>query len=326
MKWIIKITIIACIACYTQNLLCQNKKYKRNKGTSKREIRKRQQKAFEKEKDMNAFNPLQPMGIRENDARDDLLWHHESANTVYPGAGNISLISPSRYGLKQGLELSTNLLINYWVPNLTLKKRWANQQWYIASKHGLYSASSGIKWAQKNNHSSIIDSTTKVPLVISIKNELIISRYIASNNTCSKEQPYIILTAGIGVDFGIRGSKTELAEMKEHFLSNRSPALTGNGALGYAKIRADWQINSMMTLGGGLKYFRGDFTGNHAFEQATKLQTFIISGLSVNVGYILSIAQYNTPNSFGIFPLIDINLYFGKRQSRQKGLWGSKMF
>lgn len=326
MRPTLKIAFLICVLIYAQASFAQNKKYKRNKGTSKREIRKRQQKAFEQDKDMNAFNPLQPMGARQNDARDDILWHSESANTVYPGTGNISVTSPSRYGLKTGLELLSTLPLNYWVPNLTLKKRWANNKWFISSKHGIYSATPGLYWAQKRNYPSIIDSTAKIPIVISFKNELLFSRYISKENRCSREQPFVILTAGLGVDFGVPIGESGLTEMDEHLLTNRSPALTGRGAVGYAKIRADWQINGMITFGGGLKYFYGNFTGNHAFEQTSELQTFIIPGLSFNIGYVLSIAQYDTPGNISIFPLLDISWYFGRRQSRQKGLWGNKMF
>nr|WP_321407044.1 hypothetical protein [uncultured Carboxylicivirga sp.] len=326
MKLILNIAVLFCILSFAQGINAQNKKRKLNKGTSKREIRKRQEKAFEQDKDMNAFNPMQPMGARQNDARDDILWHSESANTVYPKAGNISLISPSRYGIKPGLEVSSNVFMNYWVPNLTLKKRWANNNWYVATKHGLYSATPGINFAQKNNFTSIVDSAVQIPFVLSVKNELIVSKYISSDNRCSNDQPFVILSAGIGVDVGISFGESGLTEMREHFLTNRSPSLTGKGAIGYAKVRADWEISNMLMLGGQLKYFRGNFTGNQAFEQSTELQTFITPTLSFNIGYILSIANYNTPNKLSVLPLIDINWYFGKKQSRQKGLWGTKMF
>ncbi len=325
MRPVLKISLLICILTFAMSAHGQ-KKYKKNKGTSKREIRKRQQKAYEQDKNTNAFNPIQPRGARQNDARDDLLWHHETANTVYPGAGNISITSPSRYSYKQGVELSSVLPLNYWVPNIAIKKRWANGAWHVASKHGLYSATPGFHWAKKRDFNSIVDSTAQIPFVLSMKNELIFSRYISKDNRCSREQPFVILTAGIGFDFGYAFGDSGLKEIEEHLLTNRSPALTGTGGTAFAKVRADWQINSQLMLGGGLKYFYGNFTGNHAFEQTTELQTFILSNLSLSIGYVLSYGKYNTPGSTVIYPLIDINWFFGKRQSRQKGLWGTKMF
>nr|WP_319400489.1 hypothetical protein [uncultured Carboxylicivirga sp.] len=323
MKTVFKLVLLIVVFVITTNAVSQNKS---NKRTSKREIRKRQQKAYEQSRDMNAFNPMQPMGAKQNDARDDILWHSESANTVYSKAGNISVASPSRYGLKEGLEISSTLPLNYLVPNLTLKKRWMNNKWYIASKHGLYSATPGLKWAQKKKYTSVVDSSANIPLVLSMKNEFIVSRYISTDNRCSNDQPFVILTAGIGFDFGVPIGSSDLTEIRQHFGVNRSPALTGDGIVGNAKIRADWQINNMLILGGDLKYFRGDFTGNHAFEQSTQLQTFVIPMWSISFGYIVSFADYNLDSKWAIIPFLDLNWYFGKKKGRERGLWDRKMF
>lgn len=326
MKLIIQSLLILFILMISASVSAQSKKkYKGNKRTSKREIRKRQQKAYDQDQ-TNAFNPIQPRGARQNDARDDLLWHSESANTVYHRAGNLSLVSPSRYGIKPGLELSTNLFLNYWVPNITLKKRWANNKWYIASKHGFYSATPGFHWAKDRDYNSIVDSTASIPFVLSMKNELIFSRLFARDNTCSREQPYLILSAGVGIDYGYAFGESGLSEIDEHVLTPRSPALTGKGGTIYSKIRADWQINNQLMLGAGLRYFYGEFTGQHAFEQSTELQTFLLSNISISIGYLLSYGHYNTPSSVGIIPLFDLTWHFGRKQGRQKGLFKEKMY
>ena len=171
----------------------KKKKFKGNKGTSKREMRKRQEEANKRNPNANAFNPLKSMGARQNDARDDLLWHSESANTVYDKAGNISLTSPSRYGIKPGLEISSVLPLNYWVPNLFIKKRWLNTKWYISTRHGLYSGTPGFKWAQKKEYESIADTSWNIPFILTASNEIMVSRFISRNNTCSREQPYVII-------------------------------------------------------------------------------------------------------------------------------------
>ncbi|MBK3519773.1 hypothetical protein [Carboxylicivirga marina] len=301
-----------------------NKKFKRNKGTSKREIKKRQQQAFEQD-DMNAFNPKQPMGARRNDNRDDLLWHGETANTVYDGATNISLVNPSRYGLKPGLELSSVILLNYWMPNVYLKKRWRNNKWYVSSKHGLYSATPGLNWANKKNYSSIVDNAEDIPFILSIKNEILVSRLILNNERCGRDKPYIILTGGLGIDFGVPFGDSDLKEMEGHFLANRSPALTGSGYSAYVKARADWQMTPLLMLGGSFKYFRGDFSGNSALEHHVELQTLVLPQFSFSVGYLLSIANYTDTNGTALLPFFDLTYFFGKRQGRQKGLFGKGM-
>ncbi len=338
MSDILKIFMLVFLVATVQESFAQNKKRKLNKGNSKREIKKRQEDANKKDvEEGNTFNELMPMGSRVNDSRDDLLWHYESANTVYPGAGNISLTSPSRYGLKKGLELSSTIPLNFWVPNITLKKRWANDKWYIASKHGLYSGTPGLKWGLKNGYSSVSDYISRdqnnsditneerakeIPFILAMKNEIIFSKIISKSSSCSREKPYIILSTGIGVDYGYAFGDSTISEINEHFLANRSPALTGNGYLAYAKVRADWQINEMFMLGGGLKYFYGEFTGRNALEHNADLQVFVLPKLSISVGYMLSIANYDTPKHIAIFPFADLTYYFGRKQGRERGLWG----
>jgi len=316
--------IIGLVFLSAESVAQSSKKFKGKKRTSKREIRKRQQDAFERE-EKNAFNPKQPMGSRQNDSRDDLLWHHETANTVYDGAANISLVSPSRYGLKPGLELSSVIPLNYWVPNLFIKKRWQNEKWYVSSKHGFYSATPGLKWANSNGYTSVVDQAEQIPFILSMKNEFLLSRLIMDVDRCGRDKPYIIFTGGIGVDFGVPFDDSDLKEMEGHLLANRSPAIIGSGYTAYAKGRVDWQVNHLMMLGGGLKYFYGEFSGRDALEHNLELQMLVLPRLSLSVGYVFSYANYVDTKKTAIFPFLDLTLYLGKRQVRQKGLFGKKM-
>ncbi len=326
MRKFLYIILLVFFCLLSANSFSQNnKRFKGKKKTSKREIRKRQQEANDKD-NTNAFNPRQPMGARQNDSRDDLLWHSETANTIYDKAANISLVNPSRYGLKPGLELSSVLLLNYWMPNVYLKKRWRNDTWYVSSKHGLYSATPGLHWFNNKNYSSVVDNAEAIPFILSMKNELTVSRLLLSDAGCGRDKPYIILSGGIGVDFGVPFGDSDLTEMKGHFLANRSPALTGQGYSAYLKLRADWQMTPMLMLGGGFKYFRGNFSGNSALEHQADLQTLVLPNLSFSIGYALSFANYTDTNSMAILPFFDVTFYMGKRQGRQKGLFGSKMF
>jgi hypothetical protein len=303
-----------------------NKRYKPRKRTSKREIRKRQQEAAEKNKTTNAFNPLQTMGAAESEARDDLIWHAEAANTVYDRAGNVSITSPSRYGLNSNLELSSVLGTAYWVPNLMLKRKWLDSKWVISTRHGIYSATPGLYWAQKSGFPDIIDSTANIPIVASVKNEFLISRRFDRDLRCIQKQPYIILTLSAGIDFGVPFGESDLREMKHHFLTNRSPALTGLGSYGYAKLRGDWKAYSYLFIGTSVKAFAGNFTGRWSMEHVTDIQTFILPTLSATIGYALSYGQYNLSSNFKLLPFFDLTWYFGRKESRQKGLFKKGMF
>ena len=302
------------------------KKPKLNKRTSKREIKKRQKEAREKNKDTNAFNPLQPMGAKENMERDDIFWGSETANTVYIRAGNISVLTPSRYGIKQDLELSTVLGYDFWVPNLMIKKRWRNKRLKIASRHGVYSTTPGFHWAQNNGFYDYVDSLAEIPVVISLRNEVFVSYAFYRDVHCIQQQPFIILTLDLGADAGMPVGSSSLKEFQKHFLTNRSPALTGQGVTGFAKLRVDGKIYDYLYLSTSMNFYFGKFTGSFGFENHTSVQTFITRNFSVSLGFYVSLANYGFSPESEILPFFDLSLYFGQKESRQKGLFSKKMF
>ncbi len=302
------------------------KKPRLNKKTSKREIRKRQADARKKDKETNAFNPLQGMGSTESLNRDDIFWNSETANTVYVKAGNISLLTPSRYGIRQDLELETVLGLDYWMPNILVKKRWKNGRLKIASRHGLYSGTPGFYWAQNHGYYEYVDSLARIPVVISMRNEVFFSYAFYHDVGCIQRQPYIILTFNAGADFGVPIGESSLNELQKHFLTNRSPALTGQGVTGFGKVRVDTKFYDYLYFFSSMNFFFGGFTGGFAFENQTAIQTFVTKNFSVSAGLYLSLANYGTDSKAGILPFFDLSWYFGQKESRQKGLFNKRMF
>lgn len=319
---ILILLLVASMPVFSQT----GKKPKLNKRTSKKEIKRRQQEARKKNKDSNAFNPLQPMGSKENLERDDIFWGSETANTVYIRAGNISLLTPSRYGIKQDLEISTVLGYDFWVPNVMIKKRWRNERLKIASRHGLYSGTPGFHWTQNHDFSDYVDSLAEIPVVISMRNEVFFSYTFNQDVHCIQEQPYIILTLDLGIDAGVPIGESTLKEFEKHFLTNRSPALMGQGVTGFAKARIDSKIYDYLYFSSSMNFYFGTFTGNFAFENHTAVQTFIIRNFSVSLGFYVSFADYGLDSKAAILPFFDLSWYFGQKESRQKGLFNKQMF
>jgi len=139
---------------------------------------------------------------------------------------------------------------------------------------------------------------------------------------CIQKQPFIILTLNGGADFGIPFGESTMTELKHNFLTNRSPALTGQGVTGYVKARADWKAYDYLYLVTSFNFFFGNFTGNWAFENRTEMQTFITQSFSLSVGFLFSAGQYEIPSksNVAILPFFDLSWYFGQKESRQKGI------
>lgn len=312
--------VVVCLML-TGTAFAQSGSGLKGKRSSKREIQKRQQEADQKEAEQTPFAPSEQSGRETAQVRDDLLWPAESGNTVYQHAGNLSVMAPARYGILDGLEAESYLGLARWVPNLFVKKRWRQGRWYVASRHGIYSATPGYRYYQSEGNTVYAQPDDAIPMILSTKNQLIVSRVYRDYLGCRGRQPYLIISGGIGVDFGVPLGENDLRETNKHFLANRSIALTGNDYLAHLFVRADYQYSPAWVFSGSLKYFRGNFTGHNAFEQHLAAEGFVSDNLSFTFGIQFSEAAYNTPNRIGIAPMLDICWYLGTKKARDMGLY-----
>ena len=279
------------------------------------DLKKRQRAAGED----NPFEDIK--SSRPNNSRDDYIWSAETAYTSLKKTGNISITSPSRYGLGNNFELSTMLPENYLAPNLILKKSYPLKKIILAHRHALYSPTPGLNWAQKKDFNKIVEPNVNVPFILALRNEFIASYPLGGDTECDKGPPFLILTGGLALDYGYSFDKDNLKHINEHIFGSRSPALTGQGAYLTARLRVDARLTDNMLIGGDVKFFYGDFVNNNfALEQHTGLQFFLLKNLTFSIGYLFSYGHFGEAN-FKILPFADLTFYFGKKKSRAVGLF-----
>ena len=289
---------------------------------AQRDLEKRQRGAGQG----NYFNPLQAEGQRASEARSDFIWPAQSAYLSTKEAGNIGLTTPSRLGLNPKTELQSTLGLLRWVPNLFIKRRIHAESWLWASRHGLYSTTPGLEWAKKRGFRGLVDSTAAVPGLLTISNEVLLSKYFIDRAACVTQDPYLVLSAGFRIDYGLVLSKDPALEARAlHFWGSRTNALLGKGWQTEITLRADARIRSRLYLSGSLKYLNGPGHPGAAWEQSTLLQYFFAPRLSVSPGYALSYAAF-AKTSLKILPFIDLHFYFGKKARRPSGLFAEPMF
>lgn len=261
--------------------------------------------------------------------RDDQIWSSEAANVVYKKAGNISILSDSRFGMSDRWEISSNLGTDYWVPNLTMKRlfRVKNKIHYWSFKIKLSTGISGYNFAQKHKYDKIISQDDKIPYVLAGYNELIYSHAFRNDPNCAKDNIWLILTGSLTVDIGLNLKDGTVGQAGYHFLANRSAVLNDWGAYFRAKVWADWLVNSWLVARGGIKYFIGTFNKHHAVELQAEAEAFITSKFSCKLGGLFSVANYTTTkHKTEIYPLVDISYYFGKRKNdRDNKLFDANM-
>lgn len=292
---------------------------KRNKGTSKREIRKRQESANKKSQ-YNKFNELQPMGHKSSQARIDFIWSYETANTVPLYAGDISLITPSRFSLRRGVEFGGSFAALPVVPNFYIKKKWKEGKLYVASRHQLYSYSPMLYWAQEMEYSSIFPLQADLPVTVAVKNEVIFSKPFLKDLKCgSVKQAYIIITGALAYDYGIPIEKTDFDLMQRKILRQRSGAILGEGGFITARLQGDFYIRQNLFATVAVRGLFASSTVGNSVEQNSLLRYNLTPRFSLSCGYWLSFGKgTETP----IMPIIDLTYHFGNKQGRQKGLFG----
>jgi len=293
---------------------------KLNKGTSKREIRKRQEEA-DKKSSYNKFNKLQPMGKKATLVRNDFLWSYSTANVVPDKGGDISLLFPSRISLGRSDEIGGSIGTMLFVPNLYYKKRWHNNKFMIASKHQLYSYTPLLYLFDRTN-SNAIQNANSIPNTIALKNELIFSMpFLKEINCGATKEPYLIISAAIAIDFGIRVNQADSISLDNKFLTPRSGAVVGNNIFGTVRLQADYMIYNNLFLSAGIRGILSDNTYSNAIEHNAHVKYSLSPKVSVSAGYWLTL---NTGGGTPILPIIDISYHFGLREGRSKGLFSKK--
>ncbi len=293
-----------------------------NKGTSKREIRKRQDEADEKSS-YNKFNKLQPMGKKTTKQRNDYLWSEGTANVVPHKGGDIAVVESSRYSPAKGSEIGASLGSMYWVPNLYYKKLWRSDTYYVASKHQLLSYAPMLHYASDRG-SELLNNYDTIPNVLSLRNELIVSRPFLKQLSCGgAKQPYLVITLGLGVSFGYRFNNANVDSLviKNKFLESRGGLVLGNNGYASIRLQGDYLITTSLYATLALRGLLSDHKYSNAFETNASVQYHFAPKFSVSGGMFM---HYSSRKGFAILPLVDLKYHFGMRDSREEGLFSKK--
>lgn len=268
---------------------------------------------------------LDAVTTRELIARDDLLYHSETAYTTYRGAGNVSLISESRVALSNKTELSTRLVADVAAPILLLKQLWytdSRHKWYISSKFNAQTAYPGYKIAQRQGYKWIADTSEVIPFVSEFGHEFLLTYAKRGDLNCTKGDAYLLFTFGIGTYFGVNFNTPNLKQPRYHFLANRSTTMIDDGFLFRFKVWCDGIINNWLVLHGGVFLYSGTFTRPFAAEIHGEAEAFLLRTLSFKLGFVSSFANYaNIEERAYILPMADISIYFGKKRNRDHSLF-----
>lgn len=246
-----------------------------------------------------------------------------TAHVVIRRSGDIALTSFSRYGLYPGWELNAQLLAEPFTPNIFIKKQWYKKGfWMAATRHGLMYQTPALNFAQKNFDSYLPDSID-VGHYLTMKNEILISRLFFDDCNCEDNDPYLILTANVGLETRLLDGGSELDSMDMRVLNHRAGAIKAGSMLSVGL-----QANGSLPLGlhfmiSGSYYSSKD--GN-AIESAGRLRMYPLQ--NVSLGFGVNYVRQNLENFSDsyLLPAADIIISFGKIQGPRSGISRNKTY
>ena len=264
----------------------------------------------------------------ENYKRAERMWHVESAWTMPRHAGNASLLSASRFGLTERIELSTYAVEDIFRPTLYAKVHWKTfkKRYFLSSRFNIANAYSGMKIFQKKEVDRIIAQNVDIPLVFEVGHELLFTKAWYSDPNCTDGTVYMAMTGGIGVygGFCVNGVD-DLDQIRFHFLANRGETLTGNGFRLRFKYWIDGRITANLYVHGGVSYHVGSFLHHHALElqgEAEYIFRLFYHHWGAKLGFLTSFANYTKIDKHAaIWPIVDLSFYFGNPRHKSSDLF-----
>ena len=256
----------------------------------------------------------------------DKIWTTGTAITLSPKNYSFGIFQPLRYGLKNNLEVFTYPLAFPAIPNVGVKKMWykTKNDWYFGSRHAIHYPSLFLKVSSGEGIGRVMPPDAKVPQIISLTNELLVSTWLIKETSCTPPNLLLTLKAGAknGLKFGESNFPTidypgiyyqTIPYQKKHFLWYLGADLDGNltESVNFC-IDLDW-----IAVNWNVEDFAIEHKGMLLIPFA-KRTTFI-------VGYKISYGTYPFGNKFMIMPLIDLQWNIQPKRKIEKGLFDPQM-
>lgn len=244
------------------------------------------------------------------------IWTVGSARTVPKKEAEFGILHPLRYGISDKTELSTSpLLLLGFSPNISVKHRWIEGNFWIASKHSfnnpslLLEALSDIGYLKDTLDQPLIDDT---PFIYSLWNEGIATYRYAEEH---------VVSGHLGFRIAFK-SGDSIPVIEKPFLFQRS-SIYHRKVLWYLGFDFDGNIYESINYSAGIDFLSvGAGIDNWAVEHNLKLIWNKSVKFAALIGYSMSYGSYPSGNDFGIVPMIDLIWKINKQKRRPaRGLW-----
>jgi hypothetical protein len=254
------------------------------------------------------------------------LWRVGTAYTLPKYWFSGGIFQPLQYGLTKKTELSTYLLGNIYIPNLSLKHRWyvTPNNILISSNHGVYYASmalnklNGSKWLQ-------IPLGESTPFVLPMYHEILASKFLKPKTSC--DLPDYLLTVRIGIKFSI-GKLTPATTMAETapFFQRTQPYF--GKILWYVGADLEAHLTEFLNYSVDLDFLSVGAVKNFALEHKGLIVWPIDKRWTMAGGYMAHFGTTTNSSRIFLMPLFDLSYKFTLRHKTNQGLdlFGTDIF
>jgi hypothetical protein len=231
-------------------------------------------------------------------------WSYNTAYTIQARKWECGVLQPFRYGINDGLEVSSYAFLLPLMPNAGLKKNWGEHEGFLfASEHSLSIPSVFLKTISRKGIGGLISPEFDYPFMLGLNNTLFASRQLP----CSA-----LLSLRLGLAFTIRTDDVDPLSTIDLplFYPRMAPYYKGVSIRPGASVKNNfckrWSYEE------GIQFFIATRKDNFFYVENTgSLMWKVGKSLRIKGGYNLSYGQYPFGNHWQIWPTLD--LVFGSR-------------
>jgi len=256
------------------------------------------------------------------------IWTVGNARTVEKNDLDVSLFQTTRYGLTRTLELGTQPIAMFFVPNLYGKKLWLDKDIKIASRHGIYYPGMQLKryYNSAKTYPNVMDMDREIiyPATnnpkgnFSITNELIVSTFLQKPTICSA--PNYLATYRAGFHFAFN-SDQQILDTVFHPVLHPRTQIYNHQFMWYAALQLDGHFFiEDLDFSIDLQFVGLDRLNDWSIEHKALLLWYKFENFRILGGYKFAYSKMDNYGSKTLFmPLIDLTYQFEFKSKPGKG-------
>ncbi len=250
------------------------------------------------------------------------LWTNETADNLDKLNFRIGAFQASRVGLTDKIEVKTNGLHNIFSQNIAFKFQWWERNILIATNHDLNYPKLGLNVAQNTNFRKWIGDTTLIPKTLTLKNELLISRFFKRCECCAN---VFLVTYKFGILMNLYHNDSVFQPIKQPLLYQRTEIF--NNILSW-NFGVDFQgplFFEWLEFLVDMDYYRIFATNTETLEHKLMVRWKYSERINFFGGYKIAYCSNYIGRNFLFFPLVDAVYIFNITPKPKNGLFKGRL-